>query len=146
MRKTKVLMNKPIYVGQAVLDLSKTLMYEIWYDYLQPKYKDKVKICYMDTDSFIIHVETEDFYKDIAEDANKLFDTSGYNEKDQTSLPVGKNKKIIGKFKDKLNGMIMTEFIVLGAKVYAYNYGKGKIKKKAKGTKKCVINKNLTME
>ena len=89
MRKTKVLTNKPIYVGQTVLDLSKTLMYEFWYDYLKPKYKDKVKICYMDTDSFIIH----DFYKDIAEDVNKLFDTSGYNEKDQRPLPIGKIKR-----------------------------------------------------
>ena len=71
MRKTKVTMSKPVYLGQAILDISKTLMYEFWYDYLKPKYDDKVKICYMDTDSLIIHVKTEDFYKDVVQDVNK---------------------------------------------------------------------------
>ena len=71
MRKTKVTMNKPVYLGQAILGISKTLMYEFWYDYLKPKYDDKVKICYMDTDSLIIHVKTEDFYKDVVQDVNK---------------------------------------------------------------------------
>ena len=59
MRKTKVYMNKPVYIGQAVLDISKMLMYEFWYEYLEPKYGDKIKLCYMDTDSFIFYVETE---------------------------------------------------------------------------------------
>ena len=59
MRKTKVYMNKPVYIGQAVLDISKMLMYEFWYDYLEPKYGDKIKLCYMNTDSFIFYVETE---------------------------------------------------------------------------------------
>ena len=67
-KKTKVKMNKPMYLGQAVLDISKTLMYEFWYDYFKPKYRDKVKLCYIDTDSFVTYVETEDFYKDIAND------------------------------------------------------------------------------
>ena len=71
MRKTKVIMNKPVYLGQAILDISKTLMYEFWYDYIKPKYQEKAKLCYMDTDSFIIRIETEDFYKDIAQDINK---------------------------------------------------------------------------
>ena len=57
MKKIKVKMNKPMYLGQAVLDNSKTLLYEIWYDYLKPKYGDKVKLCYMNTDSFVIYVE-----------------------------------------------------------------------------------------
>ena len=105
-------------------------MYEFWYDYLKPRYGDKVKLCYMDTDSFIIHVETKDFYKDIVQDVNKWFDTSGYNEKHNRPLPIGINKMIIGKFKDELNGLNMTEFIALGAKVYAYNYGKDKGKSK----------------
>ena len=64
-------MNKPVYLGQAILDISKTLMYEFWYDYLKPKYGGRVKLYYMDTDSFIIHVETEDFYKYIANDVDK---------------------------------------------------------------------------
>ena len=68
MKKTRVVLNKPIYLGQAILHISKTLMYKFWYDYIKTKYGDKAKLCYMDTDSFIIHIETEDFYKDIAND------------------------------------------------------------------------------
>ena len=79
MKKTEVKMNKPIYLGQAILDLSKTLMFEFWYDYIVPKYGDKVKICYIDTDSFIIHIKTEDFYKDISTDVDRWFDTSNFN-------------------------------------------------------------------
>ena len=71
MRKTEVLMDKPIAVGQAILDISKTLVYEFWYDYLKPKYSDNIKLCYMDTDSFVIHVETEDFFKDISKDVDE---------------------------------------------------------------------------
>ena len=69
-------MNKTVYLGMSILDISKTLMYQFWYDYIKPKYKDKAKLCYMDTDSFVIHTETGDFYKDIANDVQKLFDTS----------------------------------------------------------------------
>ena len=99
LRKTKVYMNKPIYIGQAVLDISKTLMYKFFYDYLKPKYGDKVKLCYMDTESFIFYVQTNDFYKDISNDVIEWFDTSDYN-KDDDRLPTGVNKKVIGKFKD----------------------------------------------
>ena len=81
MRKTKLMMNKPVYLGQAILDISKTLMYEFYYDYIKPKYGDKVKLCYMDTDSFILHIQTEDFYMDIDNDVNEWFDTSGYDKK-----------------------------------------------------------------
>ena len=76
LRKKKVYMSKPIYVGQAVLDISKTLMYKFFYDYLQPKYGDQVKLCFMDTDSFIFYVETDDFYKGISNDVIEWFDTS----------------------------------------------------------------------
>ena len=76
MRKTEVLMDKPIAVGQAILDISKTLMYEFWYDYLKPKYQNKVKLCYIDIDSFIMLIETNDFFEDIANDVDKWFDTS----------------------------------------------------------------------
>ena len=76
MKKTRVKMNKPIYLGMSILDISKTLMYEFWYDYIKPKYQDKAKLCYMDTDSFIIHIKTEDFYEDIADDVKKWFGTS----------------------------------------------------------------------
>ena len=93
MRKTKVLMNKFVYLEQAILDISKTLMYGFCYDYLKPKYGDKVKLCYMDTDSFILHIKTEDFYKDINNDVNKWFDTSDCKEKLNRPLATGINKK-----------------------------------------------------
>ena len=144
MRKTKVVMSEPVYLGQAILDISKTLMYEFWYDYLKPKYGDKVKLCYMD--SFIVHIETEDFYKDIAMDVDKWFDTSAYDKDDNRPLPIRKNKKVIGKFKDELKGKIMTENCNARAKTYAFRYDNDKENKKAKGTKKCVIKKDLTFE
>ena len=146
MRKTKVVMSKPVYLGQAILDISKTLMYEFWYDYLKPKYGDKVKLCYMDTDDFIVHIETEDFYEDIASNVDKWFDTSAYNEDNNRPLPIGKNKKVIGKFKDEMNGKIMIENYNARAKTYAFKLDDDKETKRAKGTKKCVIKKDLTFE
>ena len=92
MKKAEVKMNMPIYPGHAILDLSKTLMHEFWYDYIKPKYEDKAKLCYKDTDSLVIHIKTDDFYKDIANDVERLFDTSNYNKKDNRPLPIGKNK------------------------------------------------------
>ena len=111
MKKTKVKMNKPIYLGQAKLDLSKTLMYEFWYDYIKPKYDHKARLCCMDTGSFVIYIKTDDFYKDIANDVERWFDTSNYDKKDNRPLPIGKNKKVIGLFKDELGGKILTEFV-----------------------------------
>ena len=90
MKKTKVKMNQPIYLRLSVLEISKKLMYEFWYDYMKPKYGDNVKLCYMDTDSFIMHIKAEDFYEDIANDVQKRFDTSNY-EVNRPS-PTGKNK------------------------------------------------------
>ena len=92
MRKVEVKMNKPIYLGQAILDISKTLMYEFWYDYIKPKYEEKARLCYMDTDSFVIHIKTEDFYKDIADDMKRRFNTSNYDEADKRPLPTGEKK------------------------------------------------------
>ena len=118
MKKTKVKMNKPIYLGLSILEISKILMYEFWYDYMKPKYNDSVKLCYMDTDSFIMNIKTEDFYKDVANDVEKRFYTSNY-EVDRP-LPTGKNKKVIGLMKDELGGMIITEFVALRSKTYSY--------------------------
>ena len=87
LKKTKVKINKPIYLGMSILDISKTLMYEFWYDYIKPKYQDKAKLCYMDTDSFVIHIKTEDFYEDIAYDVEKWSDTS--NDEVDRPLPRG---------------------------------------------------------
>ena len=92
MKKTKVKMNTLIYLGMSILDISKTLMYEFWYDYIKPKYQDRAKLCYMNTDSFVIYVKTKDFYEDIADDVKKWFDTSTYNEDDKRPLPIDENK------------------------------------------------------
>ena len=83
MKKRNVKMNKPIYLGMSILDISKTLMYEFWYNFIKPKYQDKAKLCYMDTDSFVIQIKIEDFHKDIASDVEKWLDTSNYNEYDK---------------------------------------------------------------
>ena len=76
MKKTKVKMNKRIYLGLSILEISKTLMYEFWYDYMKPKYANNVKLCYVDTDSFIMNIKTNDFYKDISNDVGNRSDTS----------------------------------------------------------------------
>ena len=141
MRRAKVKMNKPIYLGLSILDISKILMYEFWYDYMKPKYNDNVKLCYIDTDSFIMNIKTEDFYKDIANDVEKRFDTSNY-EVDGPS-PTGKNKNVIGFMKDELGGKIITEFVTLRPKTYSYLTDDGKEDKKAKGTKKCVTKRMI---
>ena len=106
MEKTKVKMNKPVYLGMSILDISKTIIYEFWYDYIKQKYQDNAKLCYKDTDSIIIHIKTEDFYRDIADDVEKWFDVSNYSEDDKRALPIGVNKKVIGLFKDELGGKI----------------------------------------
>ena len=105
MNKTKVKMNKPIYLGLSILDISKILMYEFWYDYMKPKYGNRVKLCYMDTDSFTMSIKTNYFYKDIANDVEKRFNTSNYEA--NKPLPTGKNKKVIGLMKDELGGKII---------------------------------------
>ena len=139
MKKTKVKMKKPIYLGLSILEISKILMYEFWYDYMKPKYNNNVKLCYMDTDSFIMDIKTNDFYKDIANDVENRFDTSDYEV--SRLLPMGKNKKVICLMKDELGEKIITEFVTLMPKTYSYLTDDGKEDKKAKGTKKCVIKK-----
>ena len=91
----------------SILDVSKILMSESWYDYINPKYGDRVKLCYTDTDRFIIYIKIEDFFEDISNDVERWFDTSNYNENDKRPLPIGKNKKIPGLFKDELGGKII---------------------------------------
>ena len=95
-------MNKPIYLGQAILDISKTLKCEFWYDYINPKYGDKARLCYMDTDSFIMLIKTEDFYKDIAPDVDRWFDTSNFNKNDNRLLKIGKKRKLLVNLKMSL--------------------------------------------
>ena len=128
MNKTKIKMNKLIYLGLSILEISKLLMYEFWYDYMKPKYGNNVKLCYMDIDSFIMNIKTEDFYKDIANVVEKRFDTSNFEV--NRPLLTGKNKKF-------------TEFVTLRPKTYSYLTDDCKEDKKAKGTKKCVIKRML---
>ena len=109
---------------------------------MKPKYGNKVKLCYMDTDSFIMNIKTIDFYKDIANDVDKRLDTSNYEL--NRPLPTGKNKKVIGLMKDELRGKIITEFVTLRPKTYSCSTDDGKEDKKAKGTKKCVIKIMIT--
>ena len=145
MKKTKVKMNKLIYLGLSILGISETLMYEFWYDYMKPKYNDKVKLCYMDTDNdklcFIMNIKTNDFYKDISNDVKNRFDTSNYEV--NIPLPTGKNKKVIGLMNDELGGKIITEFVTLRTKTYSFLTDDGKEDKKAIGTKKCIIKKMI---
>ena len=131
-KKTKVKLNKPIYLGLSKLEISKILMYEFWYVYMKPKYNDNVRLCYMDTDSFIMNIKTNDFYKDIANDVENRFETSNYEV--NGPLPTGKNKKIIGLMKDELGGKIITKFFTLRPKTYSFLTDDGKEDKKAKGT------------
>ena len=110
MGKVRVVMNKPVYLGQAIYDLSKAIMYEFHYNYMIPKYGDRLKLCYMDTDSLIYKIGTEDFYSDILPDVESRFDTSGYRNERSRPLPDGKNKKVIGLMKDELGVEIMKKF------------------------------------
>ena len=134
MGKIKGIMNNPIYLGQAILDLSKTALYEFHYDYMKHKYdSDKLQLCYMDTDSLVYHIKTEDFYADIADDVEERFDTSGYCL--NRPLPIEKNKKVIGLMKDEVGGAIMTEFVALRPKLYSFKELDGSEDKKCKGIK-----------
>ena len=144
MKITKVKMNKPIYLGLPILEISNLLMYEFWYDYMKPNYGDNVKVCYMDTDSFIMNIKTEDCYKDIANDIEKRFDTSNYEC--NRPLPTRKNKKVIGLMKDELGRRVITEFVALRPKTYSYLTDDCKEDKKAKGTKKCVIKRMIKFD
>ena len=146
MKKARVKMNKPLYLGMSILDISKTLMYEFWYDYVKPKYKDKAKLCYMDTDSFVINIFTEDFFEDINNDVERWFDTSNYDENDKRPLQIGVNKKVIGMFKKELGGKIMKEFCAVRAKTYTYLMADYSENKKAKGAKRCIVKRRLMFE
>ena len=143
MGKIKVVMKKLVYFGQAILDLSKIVMYEFHYDYMKPKFKDP-QLCYMDTDSLIYEIRTEDFYTDITDNVPAGFDTSGYCP--NRPLPIGLNKKVIGLMKDELGGAMMTEFMALRPKRYSYKKLDGGEDKKCQGIKKCIVKKTLMFE
>ena len=146
MRKIKLYFNKPIYLGMSILDISKTKMYDFHYGFIKPKYGDRVKLLLTDTDSTMYEIQTEDFYKDITQNVKKLFDTSNYPADHPSKIPTGKNKKLVGKFKDEAGGRIISEFVGLRAKLYSYRMHLGSEEKKAKGVKKSVIEKKITFD
>ena len=140
MRKIQIDMNRPVYLGLSISDLSKIVMYEFWHDYVKPKYAEKAKLCYTDTDSFIVYIKADDF----AEDVETGFGTSNYELK--ITLTKGKNKKVTGVMKDEFGGKVMKEFVGLRAKADSYLRDDGTEDKKAKNTKKYVIRRKLKFE
>ena len=150
MKKTSLCMNKPVYLGMSILDLSKIEMYDFHYKYIKPKYGEKAKLLFTDTDSFLYEIETEDFYKDISGDVAERFDTSDYLENfpngHPSGIPTGKNKKVLGKMKDETAGKPIKEFVGLRAKLYSYKMDEGEENKKCKGIKKDVIERSIRHE
>ena len=146
MKKTSLTMNKPVYLGMCILDLSKTIMYDFHYNYIKPKYGDKAKLVFTDTDSLMYEIETEDFYKDISGDVKNRFDTSDYPENHPSKIPTGINKKMLGMFKDEAAGKIIKEFVGLRAKLYSFKMDEGGESKKCKGVKKQVVENSITHE
>lgn len=145
MSKAHILMNKPIIVGMCILDISKVLMYQFLYNYLKPKYGKNVQVVYTDTDSFILEIKTHDAYADIRDEPD-MFDTSDY-PLDNIYKIKQLNKKVPGKFKDELNGEVVTEVVGLRSKCYAVRtLGKIDKMKKAKGVKKNVLKKKISFD
>ena len=146
MTKTEVYFNKPIYVGQAILDLSKTLMFDFHYNYIRKKYDNKAELLFTDTDSLMYLIQTDDFYYDINKDVKKKFDTSDYPENHPSGIKTGVNKKVIGKFKDEAAGKQITHFVGLRPKLYTFKVEEKGETRKAKGVKKNGIKKYLSFE
>ena len=140
-KKTKLLLDKPSYVGMAILELSKTLMYDFHYNYIKKKYPKIKKLLFTDTDSLTYHIRTEDIYSDFLQD-RELFDNSDYPS--DSKFYFSENKKVIGKFKDETAGVPIKEFIGLKSKMYSISLDNEKNSKKAKGVKKNVIRKGIS--
>ncbi len=146
MEKATVKLYKPIYLKISILDLSKTLMYRFHYEYVKPKWGDRVKLLFTDTDSLCYEIQTDDVYEDIKNDLDEWFDTSNYDENHPSGLRSSKNKKVIGYYKDECGGKFITEFVGLKAKSYSIEMADGKTEKKCKGVKKYVVKNHITHE
>ena len=158
MKKTEVYFNKPIYVGQAILDLSKILMYDFHYNYIKKKYGNRAELLMTDTDSLMYLIQTDDVYDDIKKDVKKKFDTSNFPDVHPSRIKTGVNEKVVGVFKNEAAANTITHFVGLSSKLYAYlieilykKYGKLKEPeeeeiRKAKGVKKNVIKKSISFE
>ena len=143
MKKTSLTMNKPVYLGMSILDLSKNIMFDFHYNYIKLKYGEKAKLLFTDTDSLLYEIQTEDFYKDISGDVWERFDTSNYPENHPSGIPTGINKKVLGKFKDEAAGKPINEFVGLRSKAYSFKMDEGKENKRCKGIKKAVIERSI---
>ena len=141
MGKIKVITNRPVYLGQAIWDLSKLAMYEFHYDYMVPKYSKNLKLCYIDTDSLVYYIKMEDFYANIAGDVKERLNTSGTDDR---PLPMEVNKKVIRLMKNELRGKTMSKFVALRPKLYAYKNLDNAEDKRCKGIKKCVVKKTVS--
>src|SRR5258708_23695471 len=129
----------------CILDLSKSLMYDFHYNYIKKKYGRDAELLFTDTDSLMYDIKTDDVYKDISGDVDRLFDTSEFPKDHPSGLKTGVNKKVIGMFKDEASGKQILEFIGLRSKLYSYKmFDVGKEKKKCKGVKKNVVQKSIT--
>ena len=146
MKKTEVYFNKPVYVGQAILDLSKTLMFDFNYNYIKKKYKNRAELMFTDTDSLLYQIHTDDFYKDISYDIKEKFDTSDYPPNHESGIQTGVNKKVIGMFKDEVAGRQITHFVGLRPKLYSFKVEDGSLTKKCKGVKKNVVKNKIEFE
>ena len=138
--------NKPIYVGQAILDLSKILMFDFHYNFIKKKYGNKAELLFTDTDSLMNLIQTDDFYSDINNDIKRKFDTSEYPENHPSGIKTGVNKKVIGKFKDEVGGKQITHFVGLRPKLYTFKVEEKGETRKAKGVMKNVIKTSLSFE
>ena len=141
--KSRLVLNRPVYVGMSVLDLSKQLMYDFYYNKLQKQYGDHCKLLYTDTDSLLLEIQTEDVYKDMAEHAD-LYDTSDYAR--DHPIHSTANKKVLGKMKDECNGCPVEEYVGLRPKMYSILKADGTRIKKAKGVKKSVVKNHIRHE
>ena len=147
LKKTEVYFNKPVYVGQAILDLSKLLMFDFHYNYIQRKYSYKrAKLLFTDTDSLMYELDTDDFYDDISTDIKSKFDTSEYPQDHKSGILTGANKKVIGLFKDEVAGKQITHFVGLRPKLYSFKVEDTNTSKKCKGIKKNVVKKGIDFE
>ena len=155
MKRTEVYFYKPVYVGQAILDLSKILMFDFHYNYIREKYKGvspgvegacRAELLFTDTDSLLYLIHTDDFYKDISRDIKTHFDTSDYPPDHPSGILTGVNKKVIGLFKDEVAGRQITHFVGLRLKLYSFKVEGGGITKKCKGVKKNVVKREISFE
>jgi hypothetical protein len=141
--KKTVKLDKPIYAGFSILDLSKLHMFKFHYDVMKPKYGDNIQLLMTDTDSLVYEIQTEDIYKDMFE-MKQHFDMSSYGK--QNPIYDNTNNKVIGKFKDETGDKIITEFVGVRPKCYSFLTNDNVENKKLKGITKCVVKKNIKHE